>query len=158
MPRDKRKVERRIIEPDLRHKSILISQFINKVMLDGKKSIATKVVYNAMDIVSEKMKQDGILVFEKALKNVTPVIEVKSRRIGGATYQVPIEVKGRRKNHLSMSWLRDAARGRKGKSFEQGLAEEMMDAFNETGAAFKKKEDTHRMAEANRAFAHFARY
>ena len=158
MPRDRRKVERRIIEPDSRYNSILISQFVNKILSNGKKSVATKIVYDSLDIVSEKMKQDGLAVFDKALRNVTPSLEVKARRIGGATYQVPIEVKGRRKNHLSMSWLRDAAKARKGKAFAERLADEILDAYHETGAAFKKKEDTHKMAEANRAFAHFARY
>ena len=158
MPRDKRKVEKRILEPDQRYGSILISRFINKIMLNGKKSLASKLVYGALDIVSEKTKKESLEVFEQALKNVTPILEVKSRRIGGATYQVPIEVKGRRKNHVAMSWLRDAAKARKGKSFDKALADEIIDAYNETGAAFKKKEDTHRMAEANRAFAHFARY
>ena len=158
MPRDKRKVEKRILEPDKRYRSILLSRFINKVMLNGKKSAATGLVYGALDIVAEKTKKEGLEVFEQALKNVTPLLEVKSRRIGGATYQVPIEVKGRRKDHISMSWLRDAARAKKGKSFDKCLAEEILDAYNQTGNAFKKKEDTLRMAEANRAFAHFARY
>lgn len=158
MPRDPRKVEKRILEPDQRYGSVLITRFVNKIMLDGKKSVAQRSFYKALDIVAEKTKKDGLEVFDKALKNVSPVLEVKSRRIGGATYQVPIEVKGRRKNHLSMIWLRDAARAKKGKSFEEKLANEILDAYNETGAAFKKKEDTHRMAEANKAFAHFARY
>lgn len=158
MPRDKRKVERRILEPDQRYGSILISRFINKIMLNGKKSLAAKLVYNALDIVSKKTKKEGLEVFEQALKNVTPLLEVKSRRIGGATYQVPVEVKGRRKDHVAMSWLRDAAKARKGKSFDKCLADEIIDAHNQAGAAFKKKEDTHKMAEANRAFAHFARY
>lgn len=158
MPRDQRKVERRIIKPDAKHNSILVSQFVNKIMLDGKKAVATKLIYGALDIVAEKTKKDGIEVFEQALKNITPVLEVKSRRIGGATYQVPIEVKGRRKSHLPMSWLRDAARARKGTSFDVCLANEIVDAYNQAGSAFKKKEDVHKMAEANRAFAHFARY
>jgi len=158
MPRDKRKVERRIIEPDKRYKSILVSQIINKMMLNGKKSKTASIIYEALDEVATKTKKDGLEVLEKALKNITPVLEVKSKRIGGATYQIPVEVKGRRKNHLAISWLRDAARAKKGKSFDKLLAAEIIDAYNETGAAFKKKEDTHRMAEANKAFAHFARF
>src|SRR3972149_9573189 len=136
MPRDKRKVEKRILEPDQRYGSILISRFINKIMLNGKKSLASKLVYGALDIVSEKTKKESLEVFEQALKNVTPILEVKSRRIGGATYTVPIEVKGRRKNHVAMSWLRDAAKARKGRSFDKCLADEIIDAYNETGAAF----------------------
>ena len=158
MPRDRRKVERRIIEPDARYKSVLLSQMINKMMLDGKKIKTTQLIYKALDEVHDKTKKDGLEVLEKALRNITPALEVKSRRIGGATYQIPVEVKGRRKNHLAITWMRDAARARKGKSFDHLLAAEIIDAYNETGTAFKRKEDTHKMADANKAFAHFARY
>ncbi|RJO60056.1 30S ribosomal protein S7 [candidate division WS5 bacterium] len=158
MPRDPRKVEKRVIEPDAKYKSVLVSQFINKTMLDGKKSVSTKLVYKAFDNIQEAMKTDPLEVFEAAVKNVSPQVQIKSRRIGGATYQVPIEVKGNRKIHYALSWIRDAARAKSGKSYDKCLAEEIMDAYNSTGTAFKKKEDTHRMAEANKAFAHFARY
>jgi len=158
MPRDPRKVEKRIIEPDVRYKSVLVSQFINKTMLNGKKSVSTKLVYRAFDNIQETLKEDPLNVFETAVKNVSPQVQIKSRRIGGATYQVPIEVKGDRKVHYAFSWIRDAARAKKGKSYDKCLAEEIMDAYNSTGTAMKKKEDTHRMAEANKAFAHFARY
>lgn len=158
MPRDPRKVEKRIIKPDARYNSVLVSQFINKVMLNGKKSLATKLVYKAFDNIQESMKVEPLEVFEMAVKNVSPQVQIKSRRIGGATYQVPIEVKGDRKIHYAFSWIRDAARNKKGKPYDKCLAEEIMDAYNSTGVAVKKKEDTHRMAEANKAFAHFARY
>ncbi len=158
MPRDPRKVEKRKIEPDARYKSVLVSQFINKTMLNGKKSVSTNLVYKAFDSIQESMKTDPLEVFETAVKNVSPQVQIKSRRIGGATYQVPIEVKGERKIHYAFSWIRDAARARKGKPYDKCLAEEIMDAYNNTGTAIKKKEDTHRMAEANKAFAHFARY
>jgi small subunit ribosomal protein S7 len=158
MPRDPRKVEKRIIEPDAKYNSVLVSQFINKTMLDGKKSVATKLVYKAFDNIQESLKTDPLEVFETAVKNASPQVQIKSRRIGGATYQVPIEVKGGRKVHYGIIWIRDAARARSGKSYDKCLAEEIMDAYNSTGTAIKKKEDTHRMAEANKAFAHFARY
>src|SRR3972149_5734980 len=158
MPRDQRKVEKRKIEPDARYNSILVSQFINKTMLNGKKSVSTKLVYKAFSNIQEALKADPLEVFETAVKNVSPQVQIKSRRIGGATYQVPIEVKGDRKVHYAFLWIRDAARSRKGKSYDKCLAEEIMDAYNNTGAAIKKKEDTHRTAEANKAFAHFARY
>ena len=158
MPRDQRKVEKRKIEPDARYNSILVSQFINKTMLNGKKSVSTKLVYKAFDNIQEALKNNPLEVFETAVKNVSPQVQIKSRRIGGATYQVPIEVKGDRKVHYAFLWIRDASRNRKGKSYDKCLAEEIMDAYNNTGAAIKKKEDTHRTAEANKAFAHFARY
>ena len=158
MPRDPRKVERKVIEPDSRYNSVLLAQFMNKIMLHGKKSVARKLVYGAMDKNQEQMKTDPLEVFETAVKNVSPQVQIKSRRIGGATYQVPIEVKAGRKVHYAFTWIRDAARNRKGKPFDICLAEEIMDAYNNTGTAIKKKEDTHKMAEANKAFAHFARY
>src|SRR5665648_222225 len=144
MPRDPRKVEKRKIEPDAKYNSVLVSRFINKVMLDGKKSIATALVYKAFDNIQETLKTEPLEVFETAIKNVSPQVQIKSRRIGGATYQVPIEVKGDRKVHYAFSWIRDASRARKGKSFDVCLAGEIMDAYNNTGTSIKKKEDTHR--------------
>lgn len=158
MPRDPRKVAKRKIEPDVKYGSVLVSKFINKIMLNGKKSLAVKLVYKAMDQIQESLKTDPLEVFEQAVKNTSPQVQIKSRRIGGATYQVPIEVKGDRKIHYSLMWIRSAARAKKGKSYDRCLAEEIIDAFNNTGAAVKKKEETHKMAEANKAFAHFARY
>ena len=125
-------------------------------MRKGKKTIARKIVYSAFDIIKEKTKKDPIELFEEALKNASPLLEVKSKRVGGATYQVPIEVKGERKLTLAFRWIIGAARGKKGKPMAEKLASELMDAANNTGIAIKKKSDTHRMAEANRAFAHFA--
>lgn len=158
MARDPRRTIKRRIQPDERFGNVVAAKFINKIMLDGKKSVAQKKFYEAMDIIAEKTGKDPIEVFEEALKNASPTVQVKSRRIGGSNYQVPIEVRGSRRTHYGMMWLRDAARGRKGKAFGRALAEELMDAANGLGAAVKKREDTHRMAEANKAFAHFARY
>jgi len=158
MARDPRRTIKRIPAPDRRFGSVLVAKFINKMILDGKKSIAESLFYSAMDIVSEKTKKEPLQIFEAALKNVSPVIQVKSRRVGGSNYQIPVEVKGDKRNHYGMIWIRDAARLRKGVSFDQALAVEIIDASNSTGTAFKKKEDTHKMAEANKAFAHFARF
>lgn len=158
MARDPRRTVKRRIAPDKRYNSVLVSKFINKLMLSGKKSLAEKLFYDAMDIVAEKTKKDALQVFEAALKNVCPNVQVKSRRVGGSTYQIPTEVKGDRKYHYGMSWLRDAAKARKGAAYSGLLAAEIMDASNGIGAAAKKREDTHKMAEANKAFAHFARY
>lgn len=158
MARDPRRTTKRIPAPDKKFNSVLVAKFINKIMLDGKRSVAEKLFYSAMDIVAEKTKKEPLQVFEAALKNVSPVVQVKSRRVGGSNYQIPIEVKGDKRSHFGMIWIRDAARSRKGVSFDQALAAELMDAANSTGTAFKKKEDTHRMAEANKAFAHFARF
>ncbi len=158
MPRDPRKVEKRILLPDAKYGSVIVSKFINKVMLDGKKSLAQNLVYGAMEEAEKKLGKPALEIFETAIKNVSPVVQVKSRRIGGATYQVPMEVKGDRRMHYGFSWIRDAARNRKGMDFSKALALELVDAYNSIGIAMKKKEDTHRMAEANKAFAHFARY
>ncbi|OIP24045.1 30S ribosomal protein S7 [bacterium CG2_30_37_16] len=158
MPRDPRKVEKRDIEPDLKYNSILVTKFTQKMMWDGKKTLAFKLLYKALDILAEKTKKKPLDVFEQAIKNVSPVLEVKSRRIGGANYQVPIEVRGNRKLALATKWILTAARARKGMSFDKALAAELLDAYNGTGVAMKRKEDTHKMAEANRAFAHLARY
>ena len=153
MPRRKRNYTREI-ELDPRYKNLLVSQFINYIMLDGKKAVARKVFYGAMDIIEKEYSQEPLNVFNTALKNVSPAVEVKSRRVGGANYQVPVEVRPARKTSLAFRWMLDAVRKKKGKSTDKKLAEELMDAFNQTGAVIKKKEDTQRMAEANRAFAH----
>lgn len=158
MPRDPRKVEKRILLPDAKYGSVVVAKFINKVMLDGKKSLAQNLVYGAMEEAEKKLGKPGLEIFETAIKNVAPVVQVKSRRIGGATYQVPMEVKGDRRLHYAFMWVRDAARNRKGMDFSKALGLELVDAYNNIGIAMKKKEDTHRMAEANKAFAHFARY
>lgn len=158
MARDPRRSKKRRIQPDRKYGSVFISKFINKVMLDGKKSTAEDLVYSAMDIVAEKTKKDPLQVFEAALKNVSPSVQVKTRRVGGSNYQIPLEVKGDRKNHYGMIWIRDAARARKGKSFDVCLSQEIMEAAEGNGSAVKKREETHRMAEANKAFAHFARF
>ena len=144
------------ITPDPVYNSVVVSKFINKIMKGGKKIAARKIVYGAFDIIKEKTKKDPIELFEQALKNASPLLEVKSKRVGGATYQVPIEVKGERRLTLAFRWIIGAARGKKGKPMAEKLSSELIDAANETGIAIKKKSDTHRMAEANRAFAHFA--
>ncbi|MEC7471631.1 MAG: 30S ribosomal protein S7, partial [Pseudomonadota bacterium] len=135
--------------------SQLLAKFMNVVMLDGKKSVAEKIVYGALDIVAEKTGKDHLDVFEEALDNIRPTVEVKSRRVGGSTYQVPVEVRPVRRNALGMRWLVEAARKRGEKSMAQRLAAEMMDASDNKGSAVKKREDVHRMAEANKAFAHY---
>lgn len=142
--------------PDPKYNNLVIAKFTNLVMKKGKKTIAQNIIYKAIDIIHEKTKQDGVEVFELALKNVAPVLEVKSKRIGGANYQIPIEVKGDRKMALAMRWIIGAARSRKGKPMHEKLAQELMDASQKQGEAIKKRDDVHRMAEANRAFAHFA--
>ena len=153
MPRRKRNYTREI-ELDPRYKNLLVSQFINYIMLDGKKSVARNVFYGAMDIIEKEYSQDPLNVFNTAIKNVSPAVEVKSRRVGGANYQVPVEVRPARKTSLAFRWMLDAVRKKKGKSTDKKLAEELMDAFNQTGTVIKKKDDTQRMAEASRAFAH----
>lgn len=135
----------------------MVSQLINKVMKKGKKSIAQKIVYTAFDIIKETTKKEPLEVFKIAIDNVSPVLEVKPKRIGGATYQVPMEVRGERKLALAFKWMLDGARGKKGKPMAEKLSQELIDASNNQGLAIKKKNDTHRMAEANKAFAHFAR-
>ena len=154
MPRKKK--EKRIISPDPVYNNVTVAKFINQVMRRGKKTIAQKIIYKAFDIIKEKTKKDPLETFEQALKNAAPLLEVKSRRIGGATYQVPREVRGDRRLTLAMRWIIMAAKSKKGKPMREKLAEELIEAANNTGWAIKKKEDTHRMAEANRAFAHFA--
>jgi len=158
MARDPRRTTKRIPAPDKRYNSVMVTKFINKIMLDGKKSVAESLMYSAMEIVAEKTKKEPLQVFEAAIKNASPSVQVKSRRVGGSSYQIPVEVRGDKKNHFGMIWIRDAARAKKGASFDVSLAAEIIDAANSVGTAFKKKEDTHKMAEANKAFAHFARY
>jgi len=154
MPR-RRVVAKREILPDPKYKSLLLAKFINMVMESGKKSVAEKILYNALDTVIARGKDDPMEVLEKALENVRPTVEVKSRRVGGATYQVPIEVRPIRRNTLAMRWLLDASRKRSEKSMAQRLAGELMDASDSRGSAVKKREETHRMADANKAFAHY---
>lgn len=154
MPR-RRVIGQRKILPDPKFSSELLAKFVNVVMLDGKKSTAEKIVYGALDIVTEKSGKEALELFEVALENVRPAVEVKSRRVGGSTYQVPVEVRPVRRNTLGMRWLVDSARKRGEKSMAQRLAGEMLDAAENKGAAVKKREDVHRMAEANKAFAHY---
>ncbi len=147
--------ERRPIPPDLRYNSVTVQKMINHVMSRGKKSLATRLVYDALDIVREKTRKDPLEVFDAALKNVGPIMEVRPRRVGGATYQVPMEVPAHRRLTLAIRWILSAARQRAGKSFPEKLAAELIDAANETGNAIRKRDETHKMAEANRAFAHY---
>lgn len=158
MPRKTTKSLQRKITPDRKYSSVLVQRLINKSMLNGKKHVAEKAVYGALETAAKKLKSEEPLeVFETAMKNISPNFEVKSRRVGGANYQIPFPISGHRQEHYAFMWLVQSARARKGMPYEQRLASEIVDAVNQTGAAFKKKEDTHRMAEANRAFAHFAR-
>lgn len=158
MPRKKTKSLQRKITPDRIYDNQLVQRLINKVMKNGKKSVAEALVYKAIESAAKQTKKDGIDVLETAIKNITPVLEVKSRRIGGATYQIPFEVRGTRQIHLALMWIIQAARSRKGKDFASALADEIIAAYNNTGESVKKREDTHKMAEANRAFAHLARF
>jgi len=151
----KKKIKKNI-QPDPVYNNVTVAKFINQVMRRGKKTIARKIVYGAFSIIKEKTKKEPLEVFEQALRNASPLLEVKSKRIGGATYQVPREVKRERRVTLAMRWLIKATKSRKGKPTREKLAEELIEASENRGAAVKKKEDTHRMAEANRAFAHFA--
>ena len=152
----KNKIKKHPILPDPVYSNVTVARFINQIMRKGKKTIARKIVYKAFDIIKEKTKKEPLEVFELALRNVSPLLEVKSKRVGGATYQVPVEVKGERKMALAMRWIILGAKSKKGKPMREKLATELMDAANNTGWAIKRKADTHRMAEANRAFAHFA--
>ncbi len=158
MPRKVTAKLQRQLPADRKYQSVLIQRLINKSMLDGKKLVAERAVYGALEQAAKTLKsEDPLAVFERALKNVSPNFEVKSRRVGGANYQIPFPVQGHRQLHYAFSWLVQSARARSGMPYEKRLALEIVDAYNETGAAYKKKEDTHKMAEANRAFAHFAR-
>lgn len=155
MPRRKA-VAKRHIGPDARFNSLLMAKFINRLMLQGKKSISRGIVYQAMDILAGKISDsEPMAVFEKAMDKVRPRVEVKSRRVGGATYQVPVEVRPERRNALAMRWIIAFAKKRSGRSMSEKLAAELLDAYNERGAAVKKREDTHKMADANKAFAHY---
>jgi small subunit ribosomal protein S7 len=145
----------RSVDPDPRYGSKIVTKFVNRMMLKGKKSTSFQNVYGAMDIMGEKSGKEPLEVFLKAVDNVKPMVEVKSRRVGGSTYQVPIEIRETRREALAMRWIINAARGRSGRSMREKLGAEMLDAFNQTGVAFKKKEDTHRMAEANKAFSNY---
>jgi small subunit ribosomal protein S7 len=151
-------VEKRIPLPDPRYSSVLVQQFINKVMQRGKKSVAEKIVYEALDLAADRLKKTPMEVFEIAIRNAGPVIEVRPKRVGGATYQVPVEVKSDRRQSLAMRWLLISARARSGKPMHERLATELMDAYNNTGNTIKRKEDVQRMAEANRAFSHYGRF
>ena len=152
----RRRPEKRTILPDPTYKDYTVAKFINYIMKNGKKSIAEKIFYDSLTIISEKEKKDNAIdVFKKALSNVSPTLEVKSKRIGGATYQVPMEVSQSRKLSLAMRWILGFSRGRKGKTMSNRLAAELLAAANNEGSSIKKKEDTHKMAEANKAFAHF---
>jgi small subunit ribosomal protein S7 len=148
---------KRIISGDVIYDNVMVAKFINHIMQQGKKTIAVRIVYNAFDIIKEKTKKDPLEIFDSAMENAAPAMEVKSKRIGGAVYQVPREVRGERKQSLAMRWLINAAKARKGKPMKEKLAEELIAASKNEGAAVKKKVDMHRMADANRAFAHFAR-
>jgi small subunit ribosomal protein S7 len=154
MPRRYRP-DRREVPPDVRYGSVEVQSFINRVMKNGKKSTATSVVYDAMELVEERAKKNGLEVFQTALKNVSPIMEVRPRRVGGATYQVPMEVPSHRQFALATRWIIESARNRSGKSFAEKLAGELMDAANNEGPAVRKREEAHRMAEANRAFSHY---
>ena len=154
MPR-KGEVKKREILPDPKYGDKVVAKFVNTIMSQGKKSVAESILYRSLDIVTAKTKEDSLGVFKRAIENTRPTVEVRSRRVGGATYQVPVEVRPQRRLSLSMRWLIDAAHGRAEKSMEEKLAAEIIDAANNRGTAIKKKEDTHRMAEANRAFAHY---
>jgi len=158
MPRKKTKSFKRTLEPDLRFGNVLVTKMINKVMRNGKKRLAESLVYSALEATEAKAKQPAVEVFETAIKNVSPAVMVRAKRIGGATYQVPMEVRGDRKIHLDMNWILTSARTKSGKSFDLLLADELVAAAANQGDAIKKREDAHRMAEANKAFAHFARY
>ena len=144
----------RTVLPDPKHGSHTIARFINMVMYSGKKSVAEKIVYGAMDVISEK-NPNALELVEKALDNISPTVEVKSRRVGGATYQVPVEVRPERRNALAIRWIINFSKGRSGQTMSEKLATELLDAFNNRGASVKKKDDTHKMAEANKAFAHY---
>ena len=158
MPRKVTKKLQRQLQPDRKYQSVLVQRLINKSMLNGKKLVAERAVYDALAQAAKTLKSEEPLeVFEKAINNISPAFEVKSRRVGGANYQIPFPIQGHRQQHFAFTWLVQAARSNSGMPYSQRLALEIVDAYNEAGAAFKKKEDTHKMAEANRAFAHFAR-
>ncbi len=154
MPR-RGNIAKREVLPDPLYNSTLVTRLINNIMLDGKKGVAQKIVYDAFEIIKEKTGKEPLEVFEEAMENVMPVLEVKARRVGGATYQVPMEVRPARRQTLGLRWITTYSRARSERTQKERLANEIMDAANQTGAAFKKREDTHKMAESNKAFAHF---
>ena len=151
----RRRADKREITPDAKYGDLILAKFMNSLMYDGKKSAAEGIIYGAFDSIQQKTKQDPIQIFHEALRNVAPAIEVKSRRVGGATYQVPVEVRPERRQALAIRWIIQAARDRSGHSMTEKLSAELMDAFNRRGNAVKKREDTHKMADANKAFAHY---
>ena len=151
----RRKADRRKIEPDVRYNNVKVQTFINHVLKKGKKNVASKLVYDAFEIMAEKTGKDPVELFEQAIQNASPRMEVRPRRIGGATYQIPMEVPTHRQFTLATRWILEAARGRKGQSFTRGLADELLSAVNNEGLAIRKREEAHRMAKANRAFSHF---
>ena len=154
MPRRKRATKRKVL-PDPKYKSVLVTKFINGLLSDGKRSVAERIFYDAVDITNEKTSSDGIEVFEKAIENVKPILEVRSRRVGGATYQVPVEIRSARQQALAIRWIIGYAKGRSEKTMAERLAGELLAAQKSEGSSIKKREDTHKMAEANKAFAHF---
>jgi small subunit ribosomal protein S7 len=154
MPR-RGQVPKRVVLPDAKYNNVMVAQFVNKLMQRGKKSVAEHLLYDAFDLIEQRTKKNPLGVFEQAVRNATPVLEVKPRRVGGATYQVPVEIRADRRLSLAMRWLIQSARSRPGKSMAEKLAGEFMDAANNQGSTIKKKEDTHKMAEANKAFAHY---
>ena len=158
MPRGNAKIKRMPLVPDAKFDSAIISKFVNYIMLNGKKTVALRIVYSALEQAATKLSADPMDIFDQVIKNVGPILEVKSRRIGGANYQVPMEVSRERKVTLAMRWIITAARDSKGKPMADKLASELISAYNGEGSAMKKKEETHKMAEANKAFAHFARF
>ncbi len=151
----RRKPEKQEITPDVRYNSVQVQNFINYVLRNGKMSLATRLVYDSFDLIEQRSKRNGLEVFEQAIKNVAPVMEVKPRRVGGATYQIPMEVPPFRRFALASKWILTAARSRAGRNFSDRLAAELMDAANNTGTSIRKREETHKMAEANRAFSHY---
>jgi small subunit ribosomal protein S7 len=151
----RQQVQNRVIIPDPRYGSTVVEKFITRMMLCGKKQVARTIIYDSMEMLKKKTNEDALDVLLKALDNVKPMVEVKSRRVGGSTYQVPVEISDKRREALAMRWVISAARARSGSAMSQRLGAELLDAFNSTGTAFKKKEDTHRMAEANKAFSHY---
>ena len=151
----KKRAPKKIFYPEARYNSLVLAKFINFIMYDGKKTAAEKVIYTALDQIKKKTKEDPIKVFNDAINNIRPNLEVISRRVGGATYQVPVEVKTKRSQTLALRWLLEASRKRKSRSMSEKLFNELMDAFQKKGAAIKKREDTHKMAESNKAFAHY---
>lgn len=155
MPRRKRIFDKHV-KADSKYGNLLVGKFIGNMMLDGKRSVAEKIIYDTFDIIHERTKKGGLNVFEQAIKNVSPIVELKSKRVGGANYQVPVPVSGDRRITLAIRWIKAAAKSKKGKKMAEKLADEFIDASNKAGAAMKKRDDVHKMADANKAFAHFA--